>query len=332
MRLMNRLRSRRAGHRDVDRRAPDRDAAAPLRSADRRRLVGRDALEPRRQRGTALQPPRPASTTTSRSSSTTTSTSSTTSRPASRRGALGARHARRAAATPTPAAWTCGTTWTYPNGKDNWRSLTNGYEYNIQVTGPDHGAHHRHHRHRPEAGHDPPRAASSRCSFGPLGRRLPDDHELRLQLRRDRDDLREDLRRHRLERQRARRQPHGTAYGNIYAEGNDHRQPDDAGTGRRSTTATTIRTVIKQPISFTSFSTSLVDIQRAAQLSGIYLNNASRQYASGKLTFNSDGTVDVNRARRAARPAPTPTCSRTLRRANVPCRCRRTARSTPSRA
>ena len=35
-----------------------------------------------------------------------------------------------------PTAWTFGTTWTYPNGEDNWRSLTNGYEYNIQVTGP----------------------------------------------------------------------------------------------------------------------------------------------------------------------------------------------------
>ena len=36
----------------------------------------------------------------------------------------------------SPTAWTFGTTWTYPNGADNWRSLTNGYEYNIQVTGP----------------------------------------------------------------------------------------------------------------------------------------------------------------------------------------------------
>ena len=47
-----------------------------------------------------------------------------------------------------------------PNGKDNWRSLTNGYEYNIQVTAPtstnncvDIIA------SRPEAGHDRARSA-----------------------------------------------------------------------------------------------------------------------------------------------------------------------------
>jgi Tfp pilus assembly protein PilX len=33
--------------------------------------------------------------------------------------------------------WTTGTsTWTYPNGKDNWCQLANGYEYNLQVTPP----------------------------------------------------------------------------------------------------------------------------------------------------------------------------------------------------
>ena len=36
----------------------------------------------------------------------------------------------------SPTAWAYGTTWTYPNGKDNWRSLTNGYQSNIQVTAP----------------------------------------------------------------------------------------------------------------------------------------------------------------------------------------------------
>ena len=57
----------------------------------------------------------------------------------------------------SPTAWAYGTTWTYPNGKDNWRSLTNGYEYNIQVTGADdHDQLGRHHRQRPEAGDDRP--------------------------------------------------------------------------------------------------------------------------------------------------------------------------------
>ena len=38
-------------------------------------------------------------------------------------------------ATPTPATWTGGATWTYPNGKDAWCPLGNGYEFNLQITG-----------------------------------------------------------------------------------------------------------------------------------------------------------------------------------------------------
>lgn len=33
-------------------------------------------------------------------------------------------------------AWTGGLTWTYPNGKDNWQTLGNGYAYNLEITGP----------------------------------------------------------------------------------------------------------------------------------------------------------------------------------------------------
>ncbi len=33
-------------------------------------------------------------------------------------------------------AWTGGITWTYPNGKDTWKQLGNGYAYNLEITGP----------------------------------------------------------------------------------------------------------------------------------------------------------------------------------------------------
>jgi hypothetical protein len=82
----------------------------------------------------------------------------------------------------------------------------------------------------------------------------------------------------------------GTAYGNIYAEGSITGNPNMQG-GAQKYDSTNIRTVIKAPISFTSFATSLVDLQRAAQLSGIYLNNAAKD--AWELTFHSDGTVDV---------------------------------------
>ena len=34
----------------------------------------------------------------------------------------------------TPTAWTYGTCWAYTSGKDNWRQLGNGYEYDLQIT------------------------------------------------------------------------------------------------------------------------------------------------------------------------------------------------------
>ena len=33
-------------------------------------------------------------------------------------------------------AWTGGATWTYPNGRDGWRALDNGFEFDLQITPP----------------------------------------------------------------------------------------------------------------------------------------------------------------------------------------------------
>ena len=66
--------------------------------------------------------------------------------------------------------------------------------------------------------------------------------------------------------------------------------------------------MIKTPINFASFATSLVDIQRAAQLSGIYLNDAT--VAAWQLTFNSDGTVNVKTCTGTNQTSSTPpTCT-----------------------
>ena len=144
--------------------------------------------------------PRPASTTTCRSSSTTTSTTSTTCRRrvspsrAIRSAELVSPERRRPPPGPTGSP---GRTRT---ARISWCPLGNGYEYNLQVTGPcatvpvvdivatgtKTGTTSRLPHPR---GADPPR----------LGRRLPDDRERRHQLRLEHGhDLREDLRRHRL--------------------------------------------------------------------------------------------------------------------------------------
>jgi Tfp pilus assembly protein PilX len=37
---------------------------------------------------------------------------------------------------PAPVAWSYGTTWASPNGKDRWCQLPGGFEYNLQITSP----------------------------------------------------------------------------------------------------------------------------------------------------------------------------------------------------
>ena len=84
----------------------------------------------------------------------------------------------------------------------------------------------------------------------------------------------------------------GTAYGNLYAEGSITGGPTMMN-GAQQYTSSNIRTVIKQPINFSNFTTSLTDISRAAQLSGIYLNDATA--AAWQLTFVSNGTVLISK-------------------------------------
>jgi hypothetical protein len=61
--------------------------------------------------------------------------------------------------------------------------------------------------------------------------------------------------------------------------------------GAQTYDASTIRTQIKNPINFNSFLTSFVDIQRASELGGVYLDDPSK--AGWRLTFQSGGAVDV---------------------------------------
>lgn len=183
-----------------------------------------------------------------------------------------------------PTPWSYGTTWTYPNGKDNWRQLGNGYEYNLQVTGPtslvqwvDIIATGRkegttgpyrvlEERIRPASVADFQMISNLSVSYGGTATTYGKIYT------------------------GGNLSHSGTAYGNLYAEGNISGNPTMMG-GAQKYDSSTIRTVIKSPINFASFATSLVDIQRAAQLSGIYLNDPSND--AWELTFNSDGTVSV---------------------------------------
>jgi hypothetical protein len=193
------------------------------------------------------------------------------------------------------AAWSYGQSWSYPNGKDVWRTLPNGYEYNLRVF--------------------PPSSTSQYVRILAAGRRAgstTDVHVLEVWVRPSsladyyrvvngdvswgtgaitngkiyaNGDIDHD----------------GIATANIYAEqqisGSVVMQSPGAGQPvpirYDVDTNPTIRSQIKNPIDFTSFLASFTDIERASQLAdGINLPyDASK--AAYRLSFKSDGTIDI---------------------------------------
>ena len=232
--------------------------------------------------------------------------------------------------TPTPAGWTGGTSWTYPNGSDQWCPLGNGFEFNLIITPPNSatGAQYvdivstgrkigstSNYRKlevqvRPSSVADflmltnsDYNVGSSATTYGKIYAGIDSSGH--------KHDINHD----------------GTVCGNLYAEGSvtgSYNRPNPcAGNTQQASlyNSSTIRSVIKQPIDFSNFTSSLTDIQRAAQLSGIVLpdNTSVDGY---RLTFLSNGTVQVasctevgatrsRRRRRAARTfsPPSPGCT-----------------------
>ncbi|HEY7690744.1 MAG TPA: hypothetical protein VH816_00235 [Gaiellaceae bacterium] len=211
----------------------------------------------------------------------------------------------------SPTAWTYGTTWSYPNGKDNWRSLSNGYEYNIQVTGPSSTASWADiiASGRKQGTTSPVRVLEKRLRPASIADFLMitnSDYHVgagattygKIYAGIDSGGTKHDV------------VHDGTAYADIYAEGQITGSVTMMSGAQKYDSDSTpqIRTMLKQPISFTRFATSLVDIQRAAQLSGIYLNNAAVN--AWRLSFLSNGTVDVYRCSGTNETSSTaPTCN-----------------------
>ena len=193
------------------------------------------------------------------------------------------------------AAWTYGQTWTYPNGKDTWRRLPTGclttdpqcYEYNLRVYPPD--------------------ATSKFVRIVAAGRKAgatTDVHVIETYVR---PSSLADY--YRVVNGDVSWGAGATTNGKIYANGNVTH--DGIATGNiyaekqisgsvvmqngaqryDQDTNPTIRSQIKNPIDFTSFLTSFADIERASQVGGVYLNDASK--AAWRISFKSDGTMDV---------------------------------------
>jgi hypothetical protein len=195
-------------------------------------------------------------------------------------------------------AWTGATTWTYPNGRDAWRSLDNGYEFDLQIT--------------------PPPAGSDLVTITSTGRKRGASTDLRrieVQVRpasivdyqtvsnsnldfgtgtTTRGKLYAGIDQsgvaHHISHS-------GTAYGDLYAEGDIVRDPTYAN-GAQGYTSDTIRSVIPTPINFNVFTTALVIVKNTALTGdGIYLDGDKND--GWRLTFNSAGTVTIESCKNA---------------------------------
>lgn len=185
-------------------------------------------------------------------------------------------------------AWTGSITWTYPNGKDNWCTVAVGsrnYQYNLQVT--------------------PPSASNLNIRIVATGRPEGSTNVA------DWRSIEEWVRYSQIsDFQMITSQDYNvgstaTTNGKIYAG----RDVNHSGTATADVFAerivngpgtlvapaqkydqTNIRTVIKNPIDFNTFTSSLDDIQRASQAAGTYLDATP---AAWKVVFSANGTYTV---------------------------------------
>ncbi|MGE0795130.1 MAG: hypothetical protein AB7H43_06325 [Acidimicrobiia bacterium] len=184
---------------------------------------------------------------------------------------------------------TAGSTWTYVSGKNAWRSLGNGYEYNLQIT--------------------PPSGASSAVTILATGRRSGQTGGWRTIQTVIRPASVADFQRLVMTNvsygsgasTRGKVYASGTishdgdAYADLYAESSISGPPTyhDSAKGYTTSTNPSIRTKIPKPIDFTQFQSSLSVVRDAALAGGILLNDSA--VAGWKLVFNANGTVTVSR-------------------------------------
>lgn len=187
-----------------------------------------------------------------------------------------------------------GTTWTYPNGKDNWCQLADGYEYNLQIT--------------------PPSVGNNNIQIVSTGRKIGDTNSTHwraleqwthfslvseFQMIANADiaygstastygkiytGIDSSGVAHSVNHA-------GTAYASIYAEGSITGSPSmQNGAQKYQGRAAVAAAGIKSPIDFANFQMSLDDITRAADSGGLHLNSSG---AVWRLVFLADGTFTV---------------------------------------
>jgi Tfp pilus assembly protein PilX len=212
--------------------------------------------------------------------------------------------------------WSGTLNWTYPNGKDTWRPLNDGYEYSLQITPPSAATPYIRivTTARPIGSTDPKQWAvvetlvrpSSVSDFQMLANADISYGATATTYGKIYAGIDSAGVRHSVNHA-------GQAYGNIYAENAITGSPT-LRNGALTYDRTTIRTQLKNPVNFNDFLTSLVDIQRASQVGGIYLNNPAVD--GWTLLFQADGSVLISACTRrsgADIAAAAPNCGTAVR-------------------
>lgn len=187
--------------------------------------------------------------------------------------------------TSSGVAWGYSKTWTYPNGKDNWCQLPNGFYYNLQIYPPGTA--------------DNPTTAVRIVATG--RRSITSTEDMRAVetyirpsnladfYRFSDGDVSIDAETFGKIYSNGNVTHTGTAHADIFAEGSILGSPTMVdGAQKYANGAFPTSKIKNHPIDFSKFLVSLVDIKRAAQSGGVYLNQSGK--TGWRIVFNSDGT------------------------------------------
>jgi hypothetical protein len=209
------------------------------------------------------------------------------------------------AKTTSGIAWTYGTTWTYDAGKNNWCRLPNGYFYNLQVYPPGSAAN-----------------ATTAVRVVATGRRsmssTDDMRSLETYVRPSNltdfyrfsnGSVSIDAETYGKIYSNSNVSHTGTAHADIFAEGSITGSPNMVDGAQKYENGAFPPSKIKNhPIDFSKFLVSLVDIKRAAEVGGVYLNEVGK--TGWRIIFSSAGTFTAAPCSGSnLQDSPAPTCT-----------------------